>query len=238
MLASLGVDADGDSLLAVLESSGVDATLVRRTSAHSGMAVVTVGRDSDNAISIIAGANDRFTRLTAKEAAALSTASCVLLQLEMPMPLVVAAAALGRLGGALIILTPAPVVPLADDLLKSVDILVANRHEALLIAGADNLEDALESLVLSVPIAVITDGSRGCRWATVDGERGSMRAPTVDAIDTTGAGDTFAGYLAVGLSQGGDLKASITRATTAASIAVQRPGGSPAIPTAREVDNQ
>ncbi|MET0861982.1 MAG: ribokinase [Microbacterium sp.] len=236
MLAAIGADADGDHVIEVLENAGVDSALVRRGEVNTGTAVVTVGRDSDNAISVVGGANATFTHLTLDECAVVRAAAAVVLQLELPLPLVTSAAALARESGALVVLTPAPVAPLPRELLKSVNVLLANRHEALLISGAHDLDGALEVLILSVPTVIVTDGSRGCRWATAGGERGHLAAPAVRAVDTTGAGDTFAGYLVAGLVQGRGLAESARRAIDAASLSVQRAGGSPSIPLSEEVN--
>ncbi|MET0885047.1 MAG: ribokinase [Mycetocola sp.] len=236
MLAVIGADADGDHVIEVLEGAGVDSGLVRRGEVSTGIAVVTVGRDADNAISVVGGANATFTHLTLHECAVIRAAAAVVLQLELPLPLVTSAAALARESGALVVLTPAPVAPLPHELLKSVNVLLANRGEALLISGANDLDSALEALVLAVPTVIVTDGSRGCRWATAEGERGRLAAPAVQAVDTTGAGDTFAGYLVAGLVQGRGLAESVRWATDAASLSVQRAGGSPSIPLSEEMD--
>jgi ribokinase len=135
-----------------------------------------------------------------------------------------------------VILTPAPVLPLPDDLVAAVDVLVPNQHEALQLAGAAGIDEAIAALSIRVPDLVVTLGERGGVHVGPDGTRHAFRAPAVEAVDTTAAGDTFVGALAVALGQGRQWPLALDRAAAAAAISVGRTGASVSMPTHEELE--
>jgi ribokinase len=238
MVGAVGRDEFGDRVLAALRASGVDTAGVRRTAAPTGTAHIVVDAAGENSIVVVPGANGSLDRLTAGDERLLAGCRLVLLQLELPLPAVVAAAAAARAAGARVVLTPAPIPagPLPDRLWSDVDIVVPNEHEAGRLTGTADPAAAATALLDLVPAAVVTLGDRGCRYADRSGRRLAVPARPVAAVDTTAAGDTFAGALAVALAEGAGVAAALEWATAAAALAVQRPGASASMPTRAEID--
>lgn len=153
------------------------------------------------------------------------------------MPAVVAAAQAGNVAGVPVFLTPAPAQPLPAELLEAVTTIVPNEHEAAAITGVQGVEGALEALLELVEEAVITLGSDGALYGSRSGERLRVPAVKVDAVDTTAAGDTFVGALAVARAERMPVTAALHFASTAAALSVQREGASTSMPTRREIEN-
>jgi ribokinase len=226
-VGALGEDEAADLILVSLGGAGVRTDLVERADAPTGTAFVTVSPDGENAIVVAPGANDHV-RIGAAQADRIAEADVVLAQLEIPLDVVAAAAAAAR-PDAVLILNAAPSRELPDSLWEVVDLLVVNEHEAADLAGEP------EALLKRVPAVVVTLGGEGCAVLRRDQE--PVRVPGIrgDAVDTTGAGDTFCGVLAAGLAQGLDLPDAARLASAAGALAVTRPGAQEAVPTAVEV---
>lgn len=236
MVGAVGHDPDGAELLAALEAAGVSTRHVsRRPLDPTGLAVVCVAPDGDNAIVVASGANATVgPGEVAAAAPALAGAGLLLLQLEIPPETVLAAARAGREAGALVVLNAAPARELPAGLLAEVDVLVVNAGEAAELAGDGDPRDAATRLLGQGPATVVvTLGGEGCLVAK---DRGMARLPAdpVQVVDTTGAGDCFAAALGFGLAEGRDSRAAARFATAAAALAVTRPGAQ-ATPTAAEV---
>jgi ribokinase len=236
MVGAVGDDPDGADLVAALEAAGVSTGHVaRRSGDQTGLAVVCVTPDGDNAIVVASGANATVgPGEVAAAAPALAGAGLLLLQLEIPPETVLAAARAGREAGALVVLNAAPARELPAGLLGEVDVLVVNAGEAAELAGDGDPRDAATRLLGQGPATVVvTLGGEGCLVAK---DRGMARLPAdpVQVVDTTGAGDCFAAALGFGLAEGRDSRAAARFATAAAALAVTRPGAQ-ATPTAAEV---
>jgi ribokinase len=169
-----------------------------------------------------------------------SKVAVVLLQLEIPVPAVARAVALGSAGGALILLNPAPGAKLPARLLRKVDVLTPNETEAGLMTGrrVTDMKSATKAardiLHTGVRHVVITLGSRGCLLATGSATT-HFPAPRVRPIDTTAAGDAFNGALAHGLASGMDISAALPLANKVAAFAVTKMGAQDSMPTMHEV---
>jgi ribokinase len=152
------------------------------------------------------------------------------------MEAVLAGAEAGRAAGARVVLTPAPAQPLPEELLATVDLLVPNELEAAALTGLDDPPAALAALLDRVPEVVITLGAGGCLYGSRGG--GVLRVPAVpvEAVDTTAAGDTFVGALAVALAEGRQPAAALGWASAAAALSVRRPGASSSMPSRAEID--
>jgi ribokinase len=234
-LGAVGDDEFGRRIAALLAGDGVDVSGLVASDQPTGTAHITVDGDGDNSIVVVPGANGTVTVLTDAHRAAIDAAELLLLQLELPLALVTEAAVYARSRGVRVVLTPAPAVPLPPSLLSTVDLLLPNEHEAALLAGVGDPADAARSLAAHGGDVVVTLGSRGALW--VSGESSTeVPAYLVDAVDTTAAGDTFAGVLAVGLAEGLDRPAALRRASAAAALSVQRPGASSSMPYGAEID--
>jgi ribokinase len=237
MIGCVGDDQAGADLLASLEGDGVDSSRVRVVDGvPSGTAFITVRGDGENQIVVSPGANARLTPgdVTAAEAA-LAAAAVTLLQLEIPLEAVAAAA---RTAGGRVVLNPAPVRPLPAELLAQVDVLVPNRVELGQLAGGPAPSTVAEAVRLAGRLAaravVVTLGADGA-LVVGDGQASHVPAVPVQPVDTTAAGDAFCGGLADALAAGAGLGDAARRAVRVAAAACLRPGAQASLPTPAEV---
>jgi ribokinase len=235
-IGSVGADAYGASLRAALGEAGADTSLLRGSDAPTGTAHIVVEHGGANRIVVVPGANGTLDGLTDCDRTAIAAADLLLLQLEVPFETVVEAARFGHQAGTRVVLTPAPSRELPAELLDAVDVLVPNEHEAVQVAGVLGVDEAIEALVARVPDVVVTLGEQGGIHAARGAERERFAAPVVEAVDTTAAGDTFVGALALGLGEGRPWPDALARASMAAAISVGRPGASESMPDAAELE--
>ncbi|MFE7468954.1 ribokinase [Streptomyces sp. NPDC057499] len=236
MIGAVGDDPYGDLLRAGLERSGVDTGLLHTVEGPSGTAHIVVDGTGANAIVVIPGANGTVTALGPGEMAAIAGAELLLLQLELPLSAVIEGARTAHAQGVRTILTPSPVQPLPPGLLDCVDLLVPNEHEAAELSGFTDPRAAAQHLLGRVPAVVITLGARGCLYAARGTDPVRFPAPEVTAVDTTGAGDTFVGTLAVALAERRPVPKALAWAASAAALCVQRPGASASMPYRTEIE--
>lgn len=245
MIGRVGYDAFADHLRASLAAAGADTSRIHGCrSAPTGVALIWVDRAGQNSIVIAPGANHELTPADMEtERQAFVSAACALFQLETPLETVAAGLRLARRGGALSILDPAPAQPLAAELLAQVDLLTPNETEACLLAGREPsriwLDEApalAEELRRRGPrAAVLKLGDQGCYYS---GPEGAWHAPAfrVEPVDSTAAGDTFNGALAVALAEGKPVPEALRFANAAAALSVTRLGAQASIPSREEVD--
>ncbi|MFJ1832386.1 ribokinase [Streptomyces sp. NPDC088175] len=236
MIGAVGDDEYGTELRSGLEHAGVDTDLLHTAEGPSGTAHIVVDDTGANSIVVIPGANGTVTALGPGEMAAIAGAELLLLQLELPMSAVIEGARTAHAQGVRTILTPSPVQPLPSELLDCVDLLVPNEHEATALSGFTDPHAAARHLLGQVPAVVITLGAKGCLYAARGGEPVLLPAPEVTAVDTTGAGDTFVGTLAVALGERRPVPEALAWASAAAALCVQRPGASASMPYRTEID--
>ncbi|MER5359169.1 ribokinase [Streptomyces sp. NPDC002785] len=236
MIGAVGDDAYGALLRSSLEHAGVDTDLLHTTKGPSGTAHIVVDDMGSNSIVVIPGANGTVTALGPGEMAAIAGADLLLLQLELPMSAVMEGARVAHAQGVRTILTPSPVQPLPSELLDCIDLLIPNEHEATALTGAADPRAAAQVLLSQVPAVIVTLGSKGCLHAARGSEPILFPAPEVNAVDTTGAGDTFVGTLSVALGERRPVAESLAWASTAAALCVQRPGASTSMPYRSEID--
>lgn len=242
LIGRVGDDPFADRLLADLAASGVDVTAVART-AHvpSGMAMIGVEASGENQIVVVPGANAELAPEDVdRHASLLQRADLLMLQLETPLATVRAAIERARRLKVRCMLDPAPVIAGWSDDLLEVDLVVPNESEATAITGIDTATEpgamaaAVELQRRGARHAVITRGAQGAILRT--GTRTESLAPhRVDAVDTTAAGDAFAGALAVGWSRTGDLGEAVEQATIAGALATTVAGAQPSLPTHEQI---
>jgi ribokinase len=243
LVAIVGADRAGGEALALWEKERVDTShVVTRQGAATGVGFIVVESGGENRIVIDMGANGHLGAASVDAAAErISRSRVVLAQLEVPTEAAVAAMAAARTSGAISILNPAPARLMTDDVLRLIDVLTPNETELRVLAGrkthmeaGDPLEDGRELVRRGVGTVVLTRGSGGALIIRGDGEL-ALPAPSVDSIDTTGAGDAFNGALAVGLALGASLPDAVRMAIVAGALACTRRGVVPSLPTAAEL---
>jgi ribokinase len=205
MTGAVGTDANADEALAGLRAAGVELD-VREVEAPTGIAIILVARDGENAIVVVAGANATV--------GGFSIGGDVLCQLEIPDDAIHEA----RNQADWLCINAAPARPLAVE----ADLVVANRYEAEVIGPQQLL--------------VVTLGEEGAVLLEAGREVARAAPPKVDAVDGTAAGDAFTACLVVSLREGRDVEEALRRACAAGALAVSRFGAQPSLPTAGEVD--
>ncbi|MFD0790358.1 ribokinase [Microbacterium insulae] len=235
LVAAVGADHFGDILRAAIVKEHIDARRVRVSLAPTGVAQITVTDDGENSIIVIPGANSD-AHLTPEDEAMIDSASHVMVQLERPIELVRRTLERARRGGVSTVVTPAPVVEDFTPLLGLCDVVVANESEARALTGGRDVRESAVRLSAEERISIITRGASGCIIAVNGRIQHERSAPVVTAVDSTAAGDTFAGYLTAALAEGRDLASAVATATDAAALSVTRPGAVSSIPTAAEVE--
>ncbi len=213
MVGCVGSDEAGSAYVQRLSALGIDTTAVRvEPDSPTGHALITVDEMGENSIVVVPGAN---TAVTLDDLALLDSVGpgdIVLLQLEVPVPVVAAAARRGDARGARVILNLSPYAALPPDIVAIADPLVVNEHEALMLADSEALPASL----------VVTFGAAGAAWDGVQ-----LIGPVVDGSevqDTTGAGDAFCGALSAALAAGTGRQEALEAALTAGADAVRRHG--------------
>ncbi|MCX5364348.1 ribokinase [Streptomyces sp. NBC_00124] len=238
MIGAVGNDAYGTQLRSTLEHSGVDTDHLRTVEGPSGTAHIVVDDEGGNAIVVIPAANGTVDHLAPGDDGLIASADALLLQLEIPLAAAIAGAEAARAHRVRTILTPAPAQPLPIELLAATDLLVPNEHEASTLTGRTDPHAAAIALLDEVPEVVVTLGSAGSLYVSRYAEPFTVPAPQVTAVDSTGAGDTFVGALAVALGEGRPMRESLKWAAAAAAISVQRAGASASMPYRPEIDKQ
>jgi ribokinase len=242
MIGRVGDDAFSARLLANLKNENVNTDSVKPAlDCPSGVAVVAVDDHGENAIMVVPGANGRLCSDDVAHAAGLiRQADLLLIQLEVPLDTVAAAISVAQQSEVPVILNPAPMPASLPDELIRVDVLCPNQSEASVILGkrVESIEDACEAATQirarGVDNVIVTLGSSGAVVADQSGVR-HIAPFEVTAVDTTAAGDAFAGALAVRLARGDPLSTAAQFASAAGAIAATRHGAQPSMPTADEV---
>ncbi len=235
MIGAVGEDDFGTQIRETLQKSTVDVMGLRTVPGRSGTAHIVVEDEGSNSIVVVPGANGTVDGLVDGDEELIAGSRSLLLQLEIPLAGVAAAAAAGRRNGVRVVLTPAPALPLPADILSNVDLLVPNEHEAVILAGDDDPHRALAALLQLVPEVVITLGDRGSLYGNRDGVRVEVPSFPVDAVDTTAAGDTFLGVLSTAMGEGAGVPEALRLASAGAAVSVQRSGASSSMPTRQEI---
>jgi len=244
MVGRVGDDAFAGTLRENLQGEGIDDSHVLSTNdIASGVAIVAVEDTGQNAIMVVAGSNGRVSVADIQAASdAISSSDAVLLQLEVPTTVVIEAARIARQSGVRVILDPAPAPVDWPEELLDVDLLCPNESEAAALVGlpVDSIEEAETAARIlhkkGAKNVVVTLGDRGS--LLYDGLAAHRIEPfSICPVDTTAAGDAFAGSLAVRWAETGDLLESVRFAGAAGAIAASREGAQPGMGTRKEIEN-
>jgi len=222
-VGAVGDDPAADQLRAHLRANGVGLDGTVLLTGPSGAAIIVVDAGGENTIVVAPGANGRLTLSAAAAREVIGASDVLLTQLEIPVPTAVAAAREARSAGAVVIVNASPAGPdqgsLAE-LAAVADVVIANETEA-------------DGWPWRPAHLVITLGARGARYTGTDGEF-AVPAPVVDAVDTTGAGDVFAGVLAADWLSG--FEDGLRRACAAGALATLVRGAGECAPSAADID--
>ncbi|KAA0022948.1 ribokinase [Antrihabitans cavernicola] len=223
-VGAVGDDTFALDLREILVLNDVGTSLLREVEGPSGVAAIGVDDSGENCIVVVGGANSTITELTDAELAAVADADILLLDLELPLAAILAGAQHAHANDTTVILNPSPVQELPDELLAAVDILVLNKAEAELLGA---------HVLAAVPHVVITLGVDGATYRGPGGAAESVPALPVDVVDTTGAGDAFAGVLAVAWQRG--PAEALRWACAAGGLASTVAGASPSLPQRADI---
>lgn len=227
---AVGRDAFAGIGLSLLQRDGVDASLVAATDRPTGCATIAVDPAGENQIAVASCANNLAASSQVPDRL-LGPATVLVLQREVPASENAALILRAREAGARIVLSLAPAGPIAPATIEDIDILIANRDEA---ASLGEPLDIARRLRVAL---IVTRGAEGAQALLPDGVSIAVPALAVDPVDTTGAGDTFAGVLAAGLDAGLPLSQALRRASAAAGLACLTAGAQPAMPSRAAIDD-
>lgn len=252
LVGAVGDDPHGVKLRQVLEPEGIDLRfLSTRAGESTGLGLITVADGGENTIVVASGANATLTPddiAAAREV--IQAADVLLLQLEVPLATVLAAATLSKAAGRQVILNAAPARPVPPELMKLIDVAIVNRVEATRLLALEASTDPARLQVrlpeIGPPTVIMTLGASG----SIASHRGRPRrfvSPAVAAIDATGAGDAFCGAVAASWSkvaiaparspaEAEALARALEIASAAGALATTKAGAIPSMPTRAEVD--
>ena len=242
-VAAVGNDAYGIEAIKGYQLDGINTENIKICKGvPSGVAMITIADSGENAITVAPGANAQLMPEDLEEAEEpFQEAGFMLIQLETPLETVQKAVELCSELNTRVILNPAPAAMLSDEILQHVTIITPNETEAESLTGivVTDEQSAEEAAVVlhkrGIETVIITLGSRGAFLSYARGKtRKLIPGFSVQAIDTTAAGDVFNGQLAVSLAEGKELERAVLEAHGAAAISVQKLGAQSSIPRREE----
>ena len=243
-VGKIGNDIFGKQAIQQLKAEEINVDFVSVDPKNpSGVALITVDQKGENSIVVASGSNgtlspDDFNKALTE----LNKSEFVLMQLEIPVPTVEYIAWVAVKKQKKVILNPAPAAELSVELLQNLYLITPNESEAELLTGIKVTDEQSAMKAASrlhergVEVVIITMGASGA-FLSENGHSEIIKTPRVEAIDTTAAGDTFNGALAVALSEGKTLQESVVFANKAASISVTRIGAQSSVPFRNEISN-
>lgn len=239
MVNTLGDDVFGDTTIRNFQEQGIDTSHIQRVVGASGVAPIWVEPNGTNRIICVPGANNSMTSAQAENAIkSLSSAQVVIGQLEIPQEVTIAAFKTARALGLTTILNPAPFAPLQPELVALSDWIIPNETEFAGLNPDSKLPESDQEINRVAKLLgcrfVVTLGEKGAAFTNPSGDVIHVAAPKVNAIDTTGAGDSFVGAFAFGLASGFSVEKAATLGCLCASNSVTKKGTQSSYPTQQE----
>jgi len=243
-VACVGKDTSGDTAISSFSDEGMNTQYMSQTDKEgTGTALIFVGDDGENSITVAPGAN-YFLDCVKVDAAEeeLRSSSLILMQLEIPMDTVEYVLEKAQVWGTPVMLNPAPAKPLSDIALRRIHTLVVNETEAEIVSGQklegdDSVAKIASDLRDKGPkVVIVTLGANGA-YVSSDTFSGHIAGNKVDTLDTTAAGDVFCGSLTTALGNNMAIDGAIKFANAAAAIAVTRLGAQPSVPHKNEIED-
>lgn len=231
LIGHIGQDEDGAEALSVLIQDGVDISAVERIPSMTGIAIIQVDAIGENAIAVLPGANNYLSAdYVRNNLIELTSQDVVLLQQEVSQEATAAAIACAKRVGATILLNLAPVLPTSHSIAEQVDVIIANETEFTQLTGHPASTSAAEAWCQKTgKMLALTLGAGGAIFV---GQGKTIRSlpPLIEPVDTVGAGDTFCGYLAAGISSGASLDQTMALSVEASSACCLAEGSQNAMP--------
>ena len=243
MIGKVGEDGFGQTLISSLKNDKVDTTYIQTAKGSTGVALITVDKNAQNSIVVSPGANFEVKEEDIdNNIKAIENSEIVVLQLETPLNTIKYALNKAKELNKYTILNPAPAVKLDDEIIKNLDLLTPNETELEIISGVsieteEDIQKAAQIMIeKGVKELIVTLGSKGSLY--INKEKSMFKkAYKVEAVDTTAAGDSYTGALAVALSQDKGIEDAMDFASKVGALSVLKEGAQSSLPTLEDVKN-
>ena len=243
MIGKVGNDSFGKTLINALNNDNVNTNHIHTANCSTGVAFITVDKNAQNAIVVAPGANFELSKDDIdKNIDCIKNSDIVVIQLETPLETVKYALQIAKDLNKYTILNPAPAIKLNDDIIKNIDLLTPNETELEIISemkieSEDDINKAAKKMIeKGIKELIVTLGSKGSLY--INEEKSFFKsAYKVEAVDTTAAGDSFTGALAVALSNNKNIAEAMDFASKVGALSVMKEGAQSSLPTLKDVDN-
>lgn len=234
-----GTDPTGDALITQLRRDGVRTDFVTRcASAPTGLAMVTIDDEGQNSIIVMPGANDRVSEQDVAAALVHDSYDVLLLQLEIPVEAVIATCRLALENQIFVVLDAGPAQQFPLERLPAIRVLTPNETETLALTGIEPASEKAAQAAAEVLLrrceadaVVLKLGHRGALLYQRNGTHEHLTGHSIQAVDTTAAGDAFTAAMALGLVQRNDLRQAVALGNAAGALAATKLGAQPSLPT-------
>lgn len=237
MIGAVGNDEAGRRITERMKEENIDTTRIETVNVPTGNAMITVEESGSNTIVVYPGANDYVSKnLIGKNEDVIKEADFIILQLEIPIESVEYAVKLAKKYNKKVILNPAPAKKIPESLYEFIDILTPNETELESLSKEKDIKNGAKLLLhRGVKEVVVTIGDKGCYYLSKEDEF-IIDSIEVNAIDTTAAGDSFNGALAVGLCEGKSMKETLKFANIVGALTTTKHGAESSLPNRMDVD--
>ncbi|UFT98697.1 ribokinase [Radiobacillus kanasensis] len=239
-IGAVGEDDFGSTILEHFQQKGLNTEGIKQAG-QTGTAMIQVSKDGENSIVLVPGANHALTvEDIANQEQLFEACDLLLVQLEVPLPVIEKAVEVANAKGKTVVVNPAPAQVLTPQLLQNVDFLTPNEHELALLSGQKI--DSLEGVVIAsrsilsqgVKHVITTLGGKGSVHVTSDSYE-VVESEQLQPVDTTGAGDAYNAGFATGILSGLSIADAMKLATKVSRIVILKEGAQPPIPAMKDI---